>query len=296
MPAAEGRTPSVSVVVPAHNEEAYLDQCLLSLVQQSAADVEIIVVDDASSDRTAEIAARHAARDPRVRLLRNTENLGLARTLNRGLGEARGEFLTWVSGDNWADPDCLSGLRAPLADGIADIAYGTTILCDPAGRIIKALPPLGPERLLQVNPVRSCFLFRRRVWCAVDGYDPAWTFVEDYDFWLRCRQAGFVFRQVPGPVVYHRLHGSSMTATQSERIARRDLLLRSRHLRLSDHDRRDVERLVKDAVRRLRLRRGLRLAAGWTASNPATRRARLYYVMILEGAAKVARRFGSRRR
>lgn len=96
-------TPKVSIVVPVYNVEKYLRECLDSLLAQKLKDIEIIVVNDGSTDSSADIAAEYAARDSRVRLI-SKENEGYGKTMNRGFSEARGEYVGIVESDDFADP------------------------------------------------------------------------------------------------------------------------------------------------------------------------------------------------
>lgn len=98
-------TPKVSIVVPVYNVEKYLRECLDSLLAQKLKDIEIIVVNDGSTDSSADIAAEYAARDSRVRLI-SKENEGYGKTMNRGFSEARGEYVGIVESDDFADPAC----------------------------------------------------------------------------------------------------------------------------------------------------------------------------------------------
>jgi glycosyltransferase involved in cell wall biosynthesis len=284
--------PRVSVVVPAYNEDRYLGSCLASLLQAPAEDFEIVVVDDGSSDRTGAIAAEWAGRDARIRIVRNDSNCGLPRTLNRGFDEARGEILTWISGDNWAGPNFVAGLRGELdANPEIDIVYGDTVICDEAGLPIKTLPREAVERLAQINVIRSCFMFRRRALERAGPYNPRWALVEDYEFWLRCSRAGLPFGFVAGPVVYHRLRSASLTAQFPDQVACLAIEARAWHLRHSlPRNSQDMVRLVKDVMRHLPIRRALRHAVHWTARAPLRQRLRLWTQIFLELAARCLKR------
>ena len=89
----------LSIVVPCYQVEDFLDECLISLRFQHYRELEIIVVDDGSPDRSGEIARRHARRDLRVRVV-TRENGGLSAARNTGVEHARGEFLTFVDSDD----------------------------------------------------------------------------------------------------------------------------------------------------------------------------------------------------
>jgi glycosyltransferase involved in cell wall biosynthesis len=284
--------PRISVVVPAYNEERYLGSCLEALLHEPTSDFEVVVVDDGSSDRTGAIAAMWAERDARVRLVSNDTNLGLPRTLNRGFDEARGQILTWISGDNWVGPNFVAGLSAELdAHPELDIVYGDTVICDEAGTPIQALQREGVERLAQINVIRSCFMFRRRTLEQVGPYKPRWAMIEDYEFWLRCRRAGLQFRFATGAVVYHRLHPESLTTQFRRQVARRGVEARAWHLRHSmPLDPHDIVRLVKDIMRHLPIRRALRHAIHWTGRASLRQRPRLCVQICLELAVRSLKR------
>ena len=94
----------ISVIVPVYNVEKFLPRCLESLAAQTMQDIEILLIDDGSTDRSGEICADFAARDGRFRLIRQ-ENRGVFGAWNRGLDEARGENLMFVDSDDWVEPD-----------------------------------------------------------------------------------------------------------------------------------------------------------------------------------------------
>jgi len=107
--------PTVSVLVAAYDVEPYLERCLDSLVGQTLSDIEVVVVDDASTDRTAEIAARFAERDARVRLIRHEENRGAGGARNTALEAARGKWIAYVDGDDWMLPEALERIHRRAA-------------------------------------------------------------------------------------------------------------------------------------------------------------------------------------
>jgi len=103
--------PSVSILVAAYDVEPYLERCLESLVGQTLDDLEVIVVDDASMDGTADIAAAFAARDARVRLIQHDENRGAGGARNTAFDAARGDWIAYVDGDDWMLPHALERAR-----------------------------------------------------------------------------------------------------------------------------------------------------------------------------------------
>ncbi|WP_405102780.1 CDP-glycerol glycerophosphotransferase family protein [Micromonospora sp. NBC_01412] len=104
----------ISFVVPAYRVQAYLSECLDSILGQPFDDVEVIGVDDHSPDGSGDILADYAARDHRVRAVRLAENVGLGPARNTGLDLAGGEYVWFVDGDDWLAPDCLAEVAARL--------------------------------------------------------------------------------------------------------------------------------------------------------------------------------------
>lgn len=96
--------PLVSVIVPVYNVEAYLEQCLDSLCKQSLTDIEVILVDDASPDRSGDICDKYATENPHFKVIHHTENKGLSAARNSGIRKASGEYLMFVDSDDWVHP------------------------------------------------------------------------------------------------------------------------------------------------------------------------------------------------
>ncbi|PRY17440.1 glycosyltransferase family 2 protein [Kineococcus rhizosphaerae] len=108
--------PLVSVGVPVYNGETYLEQTLSALLDQTFTDFEVVVCDNASTDRTPEIVEKFAAADPRIRSVRNPANIGLARNFNRVFQLSRGRYFRWAMADDLVDAtnleDCVAALEA----------------------------------------------------------------------------------------------------------------------------------------------------------------------------------------
>lgn len=104
--------PTVSVIVPIYNVAPYLDQCIESVLAQTHADFEVLLIDDGSTDDSPALCDSYAARDARVRVVHQA-NGGLSRARNAGLEAVRGQFVTFLDGDDWLEPDTLeASLRA----------------------------------------------------------------------------------------------------------------------------------------------------------------------------------------
>jgi glycosyltransferase involved in cell wall biosynthesis len=108
--------PTVSVCIPTYNGARYLAACLESVVSQTFSDVEILVVDDCSSDETVQIASAFARRDPRIRITVNEANLGLVGNWNRSAQLAGGEWIKFVFQDDVVRPECIAQMHAVAKD------------------------------------------------------------------------------------------------------------------------------------------------------------------------------------
>ena len=111
----------ISVVVPIYRAEAYLEQCVDSLLEQSYDNLEILLVDDGSPDGCGSICDNYGERDPRVTVL-HQENRGVSAARNVGVEIARGEYIAFVDADDWVEPDHIGYLLQLLRQNTADIA------------------------------------------------------------------------------------------------------------------------------------------------------------------------------
>ena len=130
-------TPKVSIGLPVYNGDRYLSEALESLVAQTFQDLEIIVVDNCSTDRTAEISRSFAARDPRVRYIRNSKNIGGARNFNRAFHLSTGEYFKWMAHDDVCLPDFIRRCVEVLdAQPEVVLAYPSPLDIDENGAVI----------------------------------------------------------------------------------------------------------------------------------------------------------------
>lgn len=150
----------VSVVTPAYNCEKYLRQTVESVIRQTFEQWEMIIVDDCSTDGTLALAQRLAAQEKRIRVLRNEINQGVSLTRNRGIAEARGEYIALLDGDDLWESDKLERQVALLEKGY-DLAYCSYDFWDENGCPIEKMKPfIVPERTdyhkMLVSSVVSC--------------------------------------------------------------------------------------------------------------------------------------------
>jgi glycosyltransferase involved in cell wall biosynthesis len=134
----EMMAPRVTIGVPVYNGEKYLDECLNSLATQSYSDLEIVICDNASTDRTQQICEDYASRDSRIRYIRNPVNIGLGRNFRRVLELARGEYFKAAAADDVCAKEFIEQCVAALdRNPSAILAYPLTCIIDDHGNRVK---------------------------------------------------------------------------------------------------------------------------------------------------------------
>jgi glycosyltransferase involved in cell wall biosynthesis len=212
--------PRVTVLLPVHNGARFLRASIDSVFEQTFRDFELLVIEDASTDETPSILASYG--DERLRVLRNEGNLGLTPTLNRGLREARGEYIARQDADDLCDPRRLA-VQVGYLDAhppIALLGSGYRRI-DEAGREIgiRKVPTDALSirwRLLFLNAFpHNSIMLRSSILAEVGTYDESFPYGEDYELWSRIARTHEV-AAINEPLVSCRRVRSSLTATYEE--------------------------------------------------------------------------------
>jgi hypothetical protein len=205
------------VITPAHNVVPFVGETIESVLGQTAASFEMIIVDDGSRDRTAEVVDRFAKRDGRIVLIQ-TANRGVSSARNTAMSHARGQYFALLDADDIWHPTFLAEQLAMLEarPEIAVVTGNARNLGGPFdGEPVRRWPTVQQELTMQdmVEKEDSVFImsmFRRTVFDAIGGFDTARARSEDYHFWLRAARSGFRFVANPTPLgFYRRRHGSA---------------------------------------------------------------------------------------
>jgi GT2 family glycosyltransferase len=217
--------PTVSVLIPAYNAEPYIREALQSVLSQSLADFEVVVVDDASSDAT--VSTVSSVGDDRVRLVCNPRNLGAVSTMNRGLAECRGRLIARLDADDYCLPGRFERQVRFLRENPDTLMVGSAGL-DLVGETLSR-PNVEPEpdpvvlRWLFhiVNPIgHSSMMFRRDAVDRLGEYlREDFTYAADFDFSHRLLALGPV-AMVPEHLVVYRRVEQSMSRSGSDRVVR----------------------------------------------------------------------------
>ena len=163
---------AVSVLVPCCNVEKYLPQCLDSVVNQTLRDLEIICINDGSTDSTPDILREYAARDPRIRII-DKENTGYGDSMNRALGMASGEYIGIVEADDWADADMFEQLYAAAREHDCDLVKSN--FYDYSGGVStlnEIIPPEDAEQVIAPKLRTAIFTQTCYIWTAI--YRRSW--------------------------------------------------------------------------------------------------------------------------
>jgi len=271
--------PTVSVVVPCYNYREYLPDAVASALDQDGLDVNVLVVDDASTDDSAEVAHALAAADPRVDVLVHEENAGHIRTYNDGLAKAAGDYVVLLSADDVLARNALTRAVAlmehhPTVGLVYGYARSFTGRPEPVPDPTRSWSVwAGTRWLRRTARAGRCFLvspeavMRREALFQTDLYDPRLPHSGDFDMWLRTAARWDVGR-VNGPVQAHyRVHDANMHLTSysgwlTDLQARRltfDILFEERAAELPEVTAlRPVaaRALAREAMRRARLAMG----------------------------------------
>lgn len=229
--------PDISFVIPIYNAGEYLRPALASLRWQTLDRWEAVCVNDGSTDNSAEILHDFAAADARFRVV-DQPNGGIVAALNRGLAEARGEWVARMDSDDVATPNRLAEQWRVTRRDPGVVAIGANVLMtDPDGDPIRTTryptTHAAIERSLLAGRetlAHPTMLFRRRTALDAGGYRAEFEWVEDTDLWLRMIGRGR-FANLAAPLLRYRLHEKSVCwnrrAAQRERLAE---LLRLAHV------------------------------------------------------------------
>jgi glycosyltransferase involved in cell wall biosynthesis len=208
--------PDISIVMPVWNGEAYLEEAVKSVLAQTFRDFEFLIIDDGSTDRTPEILAKYQSNDSRIRVLR-LEHSGIVSALNRGISEARAEWIARMDSDDISHPTRLEkqwkqikeNPRAVLCHCHRTI-IGDPSLVTPAGYFIRTQALLALRLCFHCPIVHPTVLFRKETFLECGAYDESEQHAEDYGLWGRMLTKGEV-TGVAEPLLDFRVHGGSIS-------------------------------------------------------------------------------------
>lgn len=228
--------PLVSVIMPVWNGERYLKEAADSILSQTFKEFEFIILDDGSTDSTPEILSTLAERDQRVRIIR-LDHEGIVAALNRGISEAKAEWIARMDCDDISHPQRLEKQwtavqgkpKAVLCHTHTHIV-GDPEFVTPAGRFIRSKALLALRLCFQCPIIHPTVMFRKSTVLECGGYLPEERHAEDYGLWGRLLLAGEVVG-IPEPVFDFRVHGGSISKQKADVQQELSRKIATRHCR-----------------------------------------------------------------
>jgi len=229
--------PEISVVIPVFNHSAYLPRCLESVLDQNVESMEIICIDDASTDPLIPEITAAVADVPGVRCIRNERNLGISETQNRAVDMARGRYIAFLDCDDHLRPGALQRtLDVARQQGEPDYIFTDRrnidnqdkTLFDAIYQIVQSRN--GIKRDLTDRMIASHLkVVRKDSFIRAGGFTQRYTGIQDWELALKIAQFG-EFAYIPEVLYCHRLHAASVSSSDTRGQARKSNLLRREHL------------------------------------------------------------------
>lgn len=227
-----------SFIIPARNAQATLAQTIDSVLAQSQADWEAVIVDDGSSDGTAQIASAYALRDPRIRVATGPGE-GASAARNRGLALARGPRVVFLDSDDWLDASFLQRLQTALdtePEAVAAYCDYRRVLPDGTMAPVHAEPLVAHDAaaaFARFCPVAiHAVLVDRDAVQRSGGFDANLRTCEDWDLWQRVAHGGGRWTHVAEPLAYYRFRADSLSNDTTAVLSDATTVIRRGHLRL----------------------------------------------------------------
>lgn len=250
-------SPRVSVLMAVHNAEKYLPEAIHSILSQTFTDFEFLIVDDGSTDRSPEII--NGYRDPRIKVVHNPDNLGLTRSLNRGLDLAVGEYIARMDSDDVSLPERLARQVAYMDANPRVGACGTWAKdVDSQGAVIGVREtPVGRDlerKYWRPSPLIHPSAMIRRGHLGSLRYDERFRYAQDFDLWFRIRDE-HELGNVPSHLLLYRVHPESITFAKRDDQMRATYEVFRERLGLDEIDFDEYGALINGSVELSPLRR-----------------------------------------
>ena len=227
-------TPLVSVIMPAYNAARFIEEAISSVINQTVTDWELLVIDDGSKDETRELVARLAETDCRIRLIVNEQNMGVAKTRNRGLDLCSGAYVAYLDSDDYWNAEFLKKMMARLDETHADIVYCSYELVDEENQKVcnDFMVPLETTFKNSIRrSVITCSTVMVTSEIAKNHRFPTDMYHEDIALWFKLLRDGKVARGVTDVLAAYRQRADSRSSGKIRSAFRRWKIYR-RHLEM----------------------------------------------------------------
>ncbi len=218
-------SPLISVIMPVYNTAPFLKEAIESVLQQTENNFELIIINDASTDQSKEVIS--SILDPRIRLINNEKNLGLAVSLNKGIRAATGKYIARMDGDDVALPNRFEEqLQTIKSADRKSVVCSTCLLIDESGNKIGKWKDdtkyISAKDIRNQLPNNNCIVhpsvFVRKDVLSEFFYDPEQHESEDYDLWLRMASDEVQFLKIEQPLILHRIRKHSFTRQRQQNV------------------------------------------------------------------------------
>lgn len=231
LPHKLNKTPFISVLMPVFNSSKFIKICIESIINQTYKNFEFIIIDDASTDNTLDIIENIKKVDNRIVLLRNSKNLGVSRTLNKGLKVAMGKYIIRMDADDWSYPNRFE-LQIKLMEKNPEVVVSGSYVevCD-ANLKTKYIRKYNisdssiRDHIFRYSPFAHPVTIWRSEVIKKELYNEAISVSQDYELYFRVGKIG-KFMNLSKPLLKLRMHDASVSATKSNLQSKNTILIR----------------------------------------------------------------------
>lgn len=240
--------PLVSVIMPAYNSEKYIADAIESIIAQTYSSFEFIIVEDNSSDRTPEIIRRYKNVDKRIILLKNQENIGVTKSLNKAVSLAKGKYIIRMDADDWSYPERFT-LQVGLMEEHPDVVVSGSYIevCDKYLNTRYIRKYQLDDTSIRKHIFRySPFAHPATIWKAEvlkkERYNEVIRVCQDYELYFRIGKTG-KFMNLGKPLLKLRMHDGSISALQSDYQLKNTVLIRLSAVLLLEYNMTKLDKL-----------------------------------------------------
>ena len=210
--------PLVSIIIPTYNRAEFLNKKIQNILNQTYKNIEIIIVNDCSTDNTIEVVKSYIEKGHNIKLFSNEINKKLPASINIGLKYIQGDYVTWCADDDIHDEKAIEVmLHFLISNTKTDIVFTDYNMIDEDDRIFDYVRLSNEGDLAKNNCVGWNTLYKKEVPFKLNGFNEGLFLVEDYDFWLRASKY-FKISHIKGSFASQKMHKNSLTAVYNDKI------------------------------------------------------------------------------
>lgn len=212
------KNPPVSIIISHYNLHDFVEEAILSCLNQTYKNIEIIVVDDFSPNQSAQKKIKDLEKKyPSIKFLNNEENQGSAEVYNKGISAAHGVYICCLDADDKFERTFVERAVNHFA-GDTKLGFVTSWIkiFGESYQIIKT-PQFDPAKLLAMDTVAAASMFPKVLWKKIDGFNPEMKSYRDWEFWISLVEAGYEWLTIEEPLIFYRDRRNSSSKLASEK-------------------------------------------------------------------------------